>query len=69
MLKAKASSLKEENKFNGVFHRMKRKKNGWVVEELTITPLKMTLVELSDWDVRTMTEHKALMAMVKAAGD
>lgn len=64
---AKQNSLKEAHQVTGVFHRMKRKKNGWVVEELTITPLTMKLVELGDWDVRTMTEHKALVALARAA--
>ena len=62
-----ARQSKEAHQVTGVFHRMKRKGNGWVVEELTITPLTMTLTEIADWDHRSVTENKALAALARAA--
>lgn len=53
----------------GTFHRLKRKGNGWVVEELTVTENHLSVRELGDWDLRITTETRALDAMVRAAGD
>jgi len=46
---------------------MVRKKNGWVVEELVLTETDTMLKQLGDWDVRGITEGKALAALIRAA--
>ena len=49
----------------GVFHRLKRKGNGFVVEKLTVKGgLVVSLKEVGDWDVRMVTENRALNELV-----
>lgn len=53
----------------GQFYRMMRKGNGWVIQELTVSPEgKGSLKEVGDWDLRSVVERK-LMTLVSRNAD
>ncbi len=51
--------------FLGVWVRMVKKGNGFQVEKLHVTPSGMVLEPVGDWDLRAVTEQKALTELVK----
>ena len=51
----------------GEYFRLKRKKHGWYLEKLTVMPEGLKVEALSDWDVRTITESKAMAAISASA--
>ena len=50
------------------FFRMKRKGNGWLIQELTVDRMgKMTIKDLGDWDMRDIVERKLISEANKYA--
>ena len=53
----------------GTYHRMVRKGNGWLLQELRIKKGRAVLKDLGDWDYRSTVEVKALNAIARASRD
>lgn len=64
-----SASTKAPELKDGVFHRMKRKGNGWVLEKLTLMQGKVLIEEVGDWDIRAVVEQKAISAIARHSAD
>ncbi len=60
------SLTKPPNEHAGVYTRMRRVSNGFLAEELTVSPTgELSIKQLGDWDLRMVVETKALNSIVR----